>query len=290
MVDRLQQNLGKYPFVTLADVKDYLSISSTTQDARITNAITYATGMVEHYIGQEILANDYDEIFEELAEKYGGQSEVAPEIKLLMMLGGSAFMFHLTNTMFKTSLPGMDDILKQNPELMQQFAKAAVNTPKSEPEPQGMGGGMGGMPGMGNFKDMMGSMGNTAAFQQKMKQQMNMMQMRERMNKKKAAKKAADYATGAPGRRRSRKSLTKVANCRASMATRIWRMRSTNAGGASPSSSDSAAVASNCECNAEISLTNCSIGRATWLLVRELVIVIRKLLHNCHHQVAGFDH
>ena len=30
----------------------------------------------------------------------------------------------------------MDDILKQNPELMQQFAKAAVNTPKSQPEPQ----------------------------------------------------------------------------------------------------------------------------------------------------------
>ena len=30
---------------------------------------------------------DYDEVFEELAEKYGGKSEVAPEIKLLMMLG-----------------------------------------------------------------------------------------------------------------------------------------------------------------------------------------------------------
>lgn len=72
--------------------------------------------------------NDYDEIFEELAEKYGGQSEVAPEIKLLMMLGGSAFMFHLTNTMFKSSIPGMDDIMKQNPDLMKQFAKAAVGS------------------------------------------------------------------------------------------------------------------------------------------------------------------
>lgn len=72
--------------------------------------------------------NDYDEVFEELAEKYGGQSEVAPEIKLLMMLGGSAFMFHLTNTMFKSSIPGMDDIMKQNPDLMKQFAKAAVGS------------------------------------------------------------------------------------------------------------------------------------------------------------------
>ena len=98
--------------------------------------------------------NDYDEVFEELHEKYGGKTDIAPEIKLMLMVGGSAFMFHLTNTMFKTSLPGMDDILKQNPELMQQFAKAAVNTPKSEPEQQpggqgGMPGGMGGMPGGG---------------------------------------------------------------------------------------------------------------------------------------------
>ena len=71
---------------------------------------------------------DYDEIFEELSEKYGGKSEMAPELKLLMMLGGSAFMFHLTNTMFKSSIPGMDDILKQNPDLMNQFAKAAVGS------------------------------------------------------------------------------------------------------------------------------------------------------------------
>jgi hypothetical protein len=71
---------------------------------------------------------DYDELFEELGEKYGGKTEMAPEIKLLMMLGGSAFMFHLTNTMFKSSIPGMDDILKQNPDLMNQFAKAAVGS------------------------------------------------------------------------------------------------------------------------------------------------------------------
>ena len=36
---------------------------------------------------------DYDEVFEELAEKYGGASgDVPPELKLLMMIGGSAFM------------------------------------------------------------------------------------------------------------------------------------------------------------------------------------------------------
>ena len=37
-------------------------------------------------------------------------------------------MVHMTNTMFKSQLPGMDDIMKQNPELMQQFSQAAVNS------------------------------------------------------------------------------------------------------------------------------------------------------------------
>ena len=72
--------------------------------------------------------HDYDDVFEELHEKYKSKAKMAPELRLLMMLGGSAFMFHLTNTMFKTSLPAMGDIMKQNPDLMQQFAKATVNS------------------------------------------------------------------------------------------------------------------------------------------------------------------
>jgi len=82
---------------------------------------------------------DYDEVFEELAEKYGAASgTMAPELKLLMMVGGSAFMFHLTNTMFKSSIPGMDDIMKQNPDLMKQFAKAAVSSIGKTSEPDRM--------------------------------------------------------------------------------------------------------------------------------------------------------
>ena len=56
------------------------------------------------------------------------KASMAPELKLMLMLGGSGFMFHLTNTMFKTSLPGMGEVFKQNPDLMNQFAKATVNT------------------------------------------------------------------------------------------------------------------------------------------------------------------
>ena len=98
---------------------------------------------------------DYDEIFEELYAKYGGgDSEMAPELRLIFALGSSAFMFHLQNTMFKSSLPGMDDIMKQNPELMKQFASAAVgsmNAPGGGGAPPGMAGMMRGMgfPGMG---------------------------------------------------------------------------------------------------------------------------------------------
>ena len=72
--------------------------------------------------------NDYDDIFAELHEKYKSNAKMAPELKLLFQLGGSAMMVHMTNTMFKSSMPNMDDILRQNPELMQQFNKAAVNS------------------------------------------------------------------------------------------------------------------------------------------------------------------
>ena len=72
--------------------------------------------------------DDYDEIFGELHEKYQSKAQMAPELKLLFQLAGSAIMVHMTNTMFKSSMPGMDDIMRQNPELMQQFTQAAVNT------------------------------------------------------------------------------------------------------------------------------------------------------------------
>ena len=72
--------------------------------------------------------DDYDEIFAELHEKYKSKAKMAPELKLLFQLGGSAVMVHMTNTMFKSSMPGMDDIMRQNPDLMQQFTQAAVNS------------------------------------------------------------------------------------------------------------------------------------------------------------------
>jgi hypothetical protein len=71
---------------------------------------------------------DYDEIFGELYDKYKSRASMAPELKLLFQLGGSAMMVHMTNTMFKSAMPGMDDILRQNPDLMRQFQSAAANS------------------------------------------------------------------------------------------------------------------------------------------------------------------
>jgi hypothetical protein len=89
--------------------------------------------------------DDYDDIFSELHDKYKSKAKMAPELKLLFQLGGSAIMLHMTNTMFKSAMPGMDDIMRQNPELMQQFTAAAVNSMSQN------------RPGFGNFMgDLMG--------------------------------------------------------------------------------------------------------------------------------------
>ncbi len=72
--------------------------------------------------------NDYDDVFAELYDKYKSKASMAPELKLVFQLGGSAMMAHMTNTLFKTAMPGMDDIFRQNPDLMRQFQSAAVNT------------------------------------------------------------------------------------------------------------------------------------------------------------------
>jgi hypothetical protein len=80
---------------------------------------------------------EYDEVFEDLHEKYKEKVKVAPELKLLMMVGGSAFMFHLTNSLFKSKMPGLGDILQQNPELARNVQQAAMNSMKQNESKSG---------------------------------------------------------------------------------------------------------------------------------------------------------
>ena len=78
--------------------------------------------------------DDYDGVFEDLYTKYKTKMNVAPEVKLIMMLGGSAMMFHLTNSMFKAAMPNMNDVLKQNPDLVKNMMSAVQNTTTPSPE------------------------------------------------------------------------------------------------------------------------------------------------------------
>ncbi len=110
---------------------------------------------------------DYDEIFEELYDKYKDKSKVAPEVRLIMSLGLSAAMCHVTNTMFKSRAPGMDEILRKNPGLAQQFAQAAakeaVGPGFANFMSMGGSGGRGGgdaMPSMGGMGMGMGGLGS----------------------------------------------------------------------------------------------------------------------------------
>jgi hypothetical protein len=72
--------------------------------------------------------SDYEDVFEALNEKYKDKVSVAPEIQLMFKLGGSAVMVAITNHALKTSMPGMDEILRQNPDLMRSFQSAAVKS------------------------------------------------------------------------------------------------------------------------------------------------------------------
>ena len=82
---------------------------------------------------------DYDEIFEELYDKYKERGKMPPEARLIFQLAGSGFMCHITNSFFRSKMPSADDIFKKNPELAKQFAAAAASQAG---------------PGFGNFMGM----------------------------------------------------------------------------------------------------------------------------------------
>ena len=71
--------------------------------------------------------NDYDEVFEELHDKYSDAVQMMPELKLLLMVVGSGFMFHLTNSLFKTVEPDLGDLIRNNPDIARSISKDAMS-------------------------------------------------------------------------------------------------------------------------------------------------------------------
>ena len=98
---------------------------------------------------QAVMGNidSYDEVFEELYEKYFSNSTVSPEIKLISMLAGSAFMFSLQKKMMngqgfaqhQREMEGpsdnVDDLLRQlNDEVDIDDVSSVSSVASSEPQ------------------------------------------------------------------------------------------------------------------------------------------------------------
>lgn len=68
----------------------------------------------------------YYDVFGELYEKYSHPTKgMAPELKLLLMMSGSALKFHLSNHVIN-SLPNLNDALERNPELVDKLRSKAT--------------------------------------------------------------------------------------------------------------------------------------------------------------------
>jgi uncharacterized membrane protein YgcG len=100
--------------------------------------------------GENVMENimDFDGIFERLHHKYSGSVQMEPEMELLFALGGSAFMFHLSHTLFKTSMPQFGNVLRENPDVLsgilgvaKEAAKRSQAIPMAANDTGGGGGG-----------------------------------------------------------------------------------------------------------------------------------------------------
>jgi hypothetical protein len=136
MESNLQEMIGEYETIMDEKAKQNSVKFQGNMLMAVINGIEFLNGKFDPFDikldgwSDQVQENitDYDDIFSELHEKYKSKASMAPELKLLFQLGGSAMMVHMTNTMFKSAMPGMDDILRQNPDLMRSFQNAAVNS------------------------------------------------------------------------------------------------------------------------------------------------------------------
>jgi len=136
MESNFQEMKGEYETIMAEKEKENSVKFQGNMLSAMINGIEFLNGRFDPFDikldgwGEQFQENitDYDEIFGELHDKYKSSAKMSPEIKLIFQLGASAMMVHMTNTMFKSAMPGMDDIMRQNPDLAQQFTRAAVDS------------------------------------------------------------------------------------------------------------------------------------------------------------------
>lgn len=81
----------------------------------------HLSGWSEHVM---TTLGDYDSCFMRLYDKYRVHgTHVAPEAELLLLLGGSGMMFHITQAFVSQNVPKFTDVAKESPDLADKIAK-----------------------------------------------------------------------------------------------------------------------------------------------------------------------
>merc|ERR1711935_913791 len=65
-----------------------------------------------------IEVDSYEDVLEELYEKYKGKgNKMSPELKLMLLVGFSASAFHFSKKHL-SNVPGLDKVMENNPEII----------------------------------------------------------------------------------------------------------------------------------------------------------------------------
>lgn len=76
---------------------------------------------------------EFDDIYEDMYDKWKGRGNLPPEVRLAWALGSTALEINMTNK-FLRQMPGAEKIFHDNPELARQFMAAAMaGTPGQAP-------------------------------------------------------------------------------------------------------------------------------------------------------------
>lgn len=87
------------------------------------------SGWSEHV---SVEVDSWDDIIEEIYEKYKGTGQnMAPELKLLLLMTSSAAAFHHSKSTFK-NIPGLDKIIENNPNILNKVTTGLVGTNRTD--------------------------------------------------------------------------------------------------------------------------------------------------------------
>lgn len=122
---RREANLG----ATVATMKKGLTISTYLLEM-LNNQFDPINAKLDGWsnqVSEDVQHGDYDEVCEELYDKYSHRLEMPPEMKLMSMLATSALQYHVAQIVVHRTLDNnqTDKILKQNPQIKKDIIQAA---------------------------------------------------------------------------------------------------------------------------------------------------------------------